>query len=278
MRKMALSSIVLSACIMLYWPTPTQAAGSGLSSLNDIQSMFATDNFSFGNYGRLINMALNALGIAKGINEIFPLVSQQDTARTILKDIPERYKWSLTPTGDFGFTEKYSTRLAQRAGYGGGESAAASIFSTNALKDMQSDFVKSPATYNKKMYESMIRWHNTQQTTLDAIMAGQAKVIESMQKHQEFVAGVLNKSTEETSLMAVAQYQNMLLMTISAQLSDLATLQILNSKLGILNKQSELVQETTVMNDNIIRSSKFPAFENRPVNTNTTKTSEVRRP
>jgi len=143
-------------------------------------------------------------------------------------------------------------------------SAGRAFFDPKVLADMQGDYMERPMEYNKKMYESSVRWLNTEQSTLDAIMVGQAKVLDSMQRHQKFVAEILGKSNEETSLMAVTQYQNMLLMTISAQLSDLTTLLVWNTKLGILDKQSELVNSVSSLNDQIVRASKVPSFVDNP--------------
>ncbi len=125
---------------------------------------------------------------------------------------------------------------------------------------------------------SQVRWAPVivpSRSVTAAIMAGQAKVLESMQKHQKFVADVLEKSNDETSLMAVAQYQNMLLMTISSQLSDMTTLLVWNTKLGILDKQSELVDSVSSLNDQIVSASKIPSFENRPSGSGAYQTSNT---
>ena len=195
-----------------------------------------------------------------------PPAVQQETVKVLLEEIPSAYPASLTPTGGFSAGgDTYSKRLVKRAGYGGDmRSAGRAFFDPKVLADMQGDYMERPMEYNKKMYESSVRWLNTEQSTLDAIMAGQAKVLDSMQRHQKFVTEILNKSNEETSLMAVTQYQNMLLMTISAQLSDLTTLLVWNTKLGILDKQSELVNSVSSINDEIVRASKIPSFVDNP--------------
>jgi hypothetical protein len=200
---------------------------------------------------------LERLGLKK---KDLPIGIQGTDTATILSGIPSAFPESITHTGDAAYgggSRGYSGRLRQRAGYGGGvkDSATTPVFDQNILGKMQADYRKDPAKFYANLYASQMRWLNTQQATLEAVMDGQAKILDGMQKHIKFITATLEKSNAETSLMAVTQYQNMLLMTLSAQLSDLATLMALNAKVGIASKQDEIVQTLMSTNEELARET-----------------------
>ncbi len=247
---------------------PAAAAALDASTVNSVYADLNTAiNADWSSPSSIFGNIMGLLGMGGGGSKNVPPAVQQETVKVLLEEIPSAYPVSLTPTGSLAAAgvDTYSNRLVKRAGYGGDMKAAGkAFFDPKVLADMQGDYMERPMEYNRKMYESSVRWLNTQQSTLDAIMAGQAKVLESMQKHQKFVDALLKSSNDETSLMAVMQYKNMLLMTVSAQLSDLTTLLVWNTKLGILDKQSELVNSVSSINDDIVRASKIPSFVDNP--------------
>ena len=200
------------------------------------------------------------MGVMNLQQQDLPVMVQGTDTATILSGIPSSFPESITHTGDAAYgggSKGYSGRLRQRAGYGGGvkDSATTPVFDPDVLGKMQADFRKDPAKFYSNLYAAQMRWLNTQQATLEAVMDGQAKILDGMQKHMKFVTATLEKSNGETSLMAVTQYQNMLLMTLSAQLSDLATLMALNAKLDIADKQDEIVQALMSANEEMARET-----------------------
>lgn len=223
------------------------------SVINNIGRILGMGGTSMSSWDRI----LEQLGLKK---EDLPVGVQGTDTATILSGIPSSYPESITHTGDAAYgggSKGYSGRLRQRAGYGGGvkDSATTPVFDPDVLGKMQADFRKDPAKFYSNLYAAQMRWLNTQQATLEAVMDGQAKILDGMQKHMKFVTATLEKSNGETSLMAVAQYQNMLLMTLSAQLSDLATLMALNAKLDIADKQDEIVQALMSVNEEMARET-----------------------
>ena len=263
-------------CFFMFFMTvrchTSHAAGINID-VDTIQDLAAANWKSpesvINNIGRILGMGgtsqslsswdriLEQLGLKK---EDLPVGVQGTDTATILSGIPSSFPESITHTGDAAYgggSKGYSGRLRQRAGYGGGvkDSATTPVFDPDVLGKMQADFRKDPAKFYSNLYAAQMRWLNTQQATLEAVMDGQAKILDGMQKHMKFVTATLEKSNGETSLMAVTQYQNMLLMTLSAQLSDLATLMALNAKLDIADKQDEIVQALMSANEEMARET-----------------------